>query len=410
LGGLGDALDVYNAWMTGATLEYFGTNYLKQFYQVCKDFGAEGFVILASPGEYSCHHVPGFTLEHRPPPSYARLSGIRYHLAFNVWMVKIVLRMLRFRPDVFIVTAGIAYCLPLSILKLFGVRIIPAIHDSLWRRFSKLKLSSRIIRRSQAWFFRCCASEFLVAAESTAAQVRSLIPKKNIRIEIFLPNYSKEQFSSIREPNFDLRPFREVNKGVYDILKVAENLEPGKFHFDICGVGSESNSLQRAIDARGLAEAVSYHGFLNRKDLCKLWDHAHIVIVPTTIDFEEGFNMVCSEAILAGRPVVTSDVCPALAYINNAAIEVRPNDVDGYRKAVIALASDRALYHEKQAACRPLQAQFYEEKNSYGAKLTTILEGLSLRNDRKPDLGLNSELPVMSQIPSVHPQAPLEKT
>jgi hypothetical protein len=57
-----------------------------------------------------------------------------------------------------------------------------------------------------------------------------------------------------------------------------------------------------------------------------------------------------------------------------------------------------------------LQAQFYEEKNSYGAKLTTILEGLSLRNDRKPDLGLNSELPVMSQIPSVHPQAPLEKT
>jgi glycogen(starch) synthase len=393
LGGLGDALDVYNAWTTGATLEYFGTNYLKQFFQVCKDFKAEGFVILASPGEYSCHNVPGFTLEHRPPPSHAGLSGIRYHLAFNVWMFKIVLRMLRFRPDVFVVTAGIAYCLPLSILKLFGVRIIPAIHDSLWRRFSKLKLSSRIIRRSQAWFFRCCASEFLVAAESTAAQVRSLIPKKNIRIEIFLPNYSKEQFSSIREPNYDLRPFRvlfmgriEINKGVYDLLEVAGNLEADKFHFDMCGVGSESNSLQRAIDARDLAGAVTYHGFLNRKDLGKLWDDAHIVIVPTTTDFEEGFNMVCSEAILAGRPVVTSEVCPALAYIRNAALEVRPNDIDGYRKAVIALASDSALYHEKQAACTPLQGQFYEEKNSYGAKLTAILQGLSLgKNDRKPE-------------------------
>jgi glycogen synthase len=379
LGGPGDALEVYNSWVKGTTLEYFGTNYLKHFYQVCADRGAEGYVILASPGKYSCHFVPGFTLEQIPPPS--NLKGYLYHIAFIFWMMRIILRMARYQPDVFIVTAGVSYCLPLSILKLFGVRIIPALHDSLWKRFVNLKLSSRVIRRAQALFFSCCVSEFLAAADSTAAQVRSLIPRKHVQIEVFLPTYLRQQFACVREANFDVRPFKilfmgriETNKGVYDLIEVAANLDPQEFHFDICGVGSESASLKSAIDRRGLAGSVFFHGFLGRRDLYQLLSAAHVVIVPTTTDFEEGFNMVCAEAILAGRPVVTSAVCPALIYIKDAAIEVRPNDVEGYRKAVLSLANNRTLYLEKQAACEPLQAQFYDEKNSYGAKLKIVLE------------------------------------
>jgi glycogen synthase len=379
LAGLGDALQVYNAWAMDSTLEYFGTNYLRQFYQICRECEAEGYVIMASPGNYSCHNVPGFTLENRPHPSNE--GGIRYHISSIIWTITVTLRMMRYRPDVIIITIGIGHCLPLSILKLLGVRFIPALHDSLWNRFLTPKLSSRILRRSQALFFSCCTSEFLVAAESTAAQVRSLIPRKNIRIEVFLPNYSRPQFATIREPNFDVRPFKvlfmgrtEKNKGVYDLVEVAANVDPREFHFDICGVGRESASLERTIQSRNLAGIVSYHGFLQRAALYKLWDEAHIVIAPTTTDFAEGFNMVCAEAILAGRPVVTSAVCPALTYIKQAVIEVRPNDVEGYRRAILALATDRGLYHEKQAACAPLQVQFYDQKNSYGAKLKILLE------------------------------------
>jgi len=382
LAGLGDALQVYNAWTMGATLEYFGTNYLRHFYQVCREFEAEGYVIMASPGNYSCNSVPGFTFENRPHPSNE--GGIRYHISSIIWIISITLRMLRYRPDVIIITVGIGHCLPLSILKLFGVRFIPALHDSLWNRFVTLKRHSRIQRRLQALFFSCCVNEFLVAAESTAAQVRSLIPRKNIQIEVFLPNYSRNQFANIREPSFDVRPFKvlfmgrtETNKGVYDLLEVAANVDPHNFHFDICGVGQESASLERAINSRDLKPVVSYHGFLDRANLYRLWDEAHVVIAPTTTDFAEGFNMVCAEAILAGRPVVTSAVCPALSYIKEAAIEVRPNDVEGYRKAILALANDRALYDEKQAACGPLQAQFYDENNSYATKLKILLEKIA---------------------------------
>jgi len=208
-----------------------------------------------------------------------------------------------------------------------------------------------------------------------------LIPTKKIRIEVFLPNYSRQQFINIQRPDFERRPFKvlfmgrtEINKGVYDVLEIASKLESHEFHFDLCGTGSQSDKLKRSIYSRGLSKVVTYHGFIDRKRLYKLWDDSHIVIVPTTTDFEEGFNMVCSEAILAGRPVVTSAVCPALHYIRDAAIEVQPDDVDGYCDAVVKLSRDRSIYEQKQSACVPLQAQFYDENNSYGAKLKIVLD------------------------------------
>jgi hypothetical protein len=123
LAGLGEALQVYNAWATDTTLEYFGANYLRQFYYVCREYRTDGYVVMTSPDSYSCHRVPGFTLESRPHP--ANEGGIRYHISSLIWIVNITLTLLRYRPDVIIITIGIGHCLPLSILKLFGVRLIP---------------------------------------------------------------------------------------------------------------------------------------------------------------------------------------------------------------------------------------------------------------------------------------------
>jgi glycogen(starch) synthase len=379
LSGPVNALDVYNAWAKRAQLEYFGTSYLTQFYQACADNGAEGYVITTLPGSYNSQQAGSFLIENRPTPS--GLSGLSYHLGFCIWILKILPGMIRFRPDVLIITAGHNYWIFLSILKLFGVVIIPAIHDSLWKRFLPLKTSWRILRRLEALFFLCCVNETIVAAESTAEQVRALVPKKNIQIEVFLPTYPPQQFASIRSIDFNTRPFRilfmgriETNKGVYDLVEIASLLDPQVFHFDVCGDGSELPSLRRTIEERGLNATLSCHGFLDRKELYALLDQVHVVIVPTTTDFEEGFNMVCAEAILYGRPVITSAVCPALAYIRDAAIEVPPNDVEKYREAVIRLATNPNLFEAKRDACKALQMQFYDPNNSWGAKLQVVLK------------------------------------
>ncbi len=83
--------------------------------------------------------------------------------------------------------------------------------------------------------------------------------------------------------------------------------------------------------------------------------------------------MVCAEAILAGRPVITSAVCPALAYVKEAAVEVQPDNVDQYHDAILRLSDDAEFYDMKQQACRPLQAQFYNRDNSWAEKLKAVL-------------------------------------
>jgi glycogen synthase len=380
LSGPVDGVEVYKAWSKDATLEYFGTSYLRQFFQACENYSAEGYVVTTLQGSYSRQCLGNFIIENRPTPT--ELSGLRYHIAYIIWTIKILPCMVRFRPDILVLTVGRSYWFFLSVLKLLGVVIIPAQHDSLWKRFSPLKkLSWRVLGYLDALFFRTCVNEVMVAAESTADQVRTLVAGKKVQIEVFLPTYRRKQFSSVLPSDFSIRPFQVMfmgrivsNKGIYDLVEVASSLDPKEFHFHVCGEGPELSALRKKVEEEGLKAIVSCHGFLDRKKLYNIFDQAHAVIVPTTTDFEEGFNMVCAEAVLSGRPVITSAVCPALAYIKDAAIEVQPNDVKGYRDALVQLATYRKLYEEKRDACYTLQEQFYDERNSWGAKLDILLK------------------------------------
>ena len=80
-----------------------------------------------------------------------------------------------------------------------------------------------------------------------------------------------------------------------------------------------------------------------------------------------------TEAILANRPVITSPVCPALADIREAAIEVQPDDIDQYCEAILKLSDDPIFYESKRLACVALQEAFYNPKNSWGSKFEEVV-------------------------------------
>ena len=90
------------------------------------------------------------------------------------------------------------------------------------------------------------------------------------------------------------------------------------------------------------------------------------MIVPTTSGFREGFAMTAVEGILAGRPLVTNSVVPALDDLRPAAVSALPDDVESHADAVLALADDRDLYRRLQAAAPALAAPFYDA--SYGLR------------------------------------------
>jgi hypothetical protein len=92
---------------------------------------------------------------------------------------------------------------------------------------------------------------------------------------------------------------------------------------------------------------------------------SHAVVVPTRKDFDAGFEMTCSEAILSGRPLITSAVCPALHYLKEASIEVEPENVSQYCQAIRRLSEDDALYRAKCQQCGPLRLQFLDSSKSW---------------------------------------------
>jgi glycosyltransferase involved in cell wall biosynthesis len=83
--------------------------------------------------------------------------------------------------------------------------------------------------------------------------------------------------------------------------------------------------------------------------------------------------MTCAESILAGRPLVTSAVCPALDYLREASVEAKPDDPRSYQEAIVNLRDNKQLYETKQRASAGLQQQFYDRTNSwYAAMLRAI--------------------------------------
>jgi len=382
LSGPSEAVNVYLEWSESRKQNYFGTNYMKQFFEVCKEINADAYVITTVAGKYSIWRADNLIIENRPLPS--GLRGILYHLAMVAWFARLAPKLIRFKPDVLIATANQNYWFLLSYLRWLGIPIVPSFHCVLWPQFAPLRRSWRALLSLNRFFVLKHVKAALVASRDIARQLHNIIGQTDIDIAEHLPTYSRLQFEAIASPaNIARPPFRvfyagriEANKGIYDIVEIARRLEkdrPGQFRFDICGDGGELNALRELVKRFGLHGVVHCHGYLESPRLSDVLSKSHAVIVPTTTRFEEGFNMVCAEAILAGRPVITSAVCPALGYIREAAVEVEPDNINQYYAAILRLYDDPQLYEQKQSACATLQDQFYDAKNSWAEKLKMLL-------------------------------------
>ena len=168
----------------------------------------------------------------------------------------------------------------------------------------------------------------------------------------------------------------ETNKGVYDLLQIALRLEAdrkGAFHFDICGDGGQLVALRKRISELKLEKVVSSHGYCRPDKLARVLGGSHAWIVPTRSECEAGYEMVCAEAILANRPLITSAVCPALEDMRDATVEVQPHNIDQYCQAIFKLCDDPRYYSYKQGACAALQEPFYNLEKSWASKMKEVL-------------------------------------
>ena len=379
--GPGDIIGTFGHWKAGRDdPSQVAITYSGQFYSLCRELGARGYVVSYCPRAQ--RRVDGdFILEHRPV-KWGKGPGPLYHLGQLWYGLRLTMSAARFGADVAIISGG-AHWFSLALMPLLGVKVVPTLHCVLWRKGPPpSNLSGRITFGLNGWFFRRAARAILSLSSDITDQLGLLLRGTSRPIIPFLPSYRAESFRGIGAPAA-APPFRvffagriERNKGVFDLLDIAKRFAAEgrtEIEFDLCGDGSALDELRAAVNASGVGERFRCHGHVTKPIMRTMYDAAHVVIAPTTSAFIEGFNKVVAEGVLAGKPVITSSVCPALEYVRDAVMEVPVNDVRGYGEAILALADHPEIYAARRAGCAAAQPQFYDPDRSWGAAVKKML-------------------------------------
>jgi glycosyltransferase involved in cell wall biosynthesis len=379
-----DAVSVFKRWQSESRAsDYFGTIYLEQFFDVCRDLDAELYVVTTLPRRNEVFHQDWCTVQNHPTPDDS--SGIAYHIKSIWWFLSLVPPLVRFKPDIVVLTAMQNYWFVACILRLFGIRLVSSLHCTLWPRFSGRRRSVGVLLWLNNVYYRWAADGFIAVSTDIKEQLISEYDVHPAKVSVFLPTYDRQSFESYAPKPHGEHPFTvlycgriEENKGVFDLLAVCSRLKEEDrldFRLHFCGEGSQLDLLRRRIQEEHLDASVFAHGQCGVEELSRIIRESHIFVVPTRSSFEEGFNKVCAESVLSLRPLITSKVCPALQNVRGSAIEVRPDNLDDYHDAIVSLARDPGLYNEKAEHCRSDREQFFDQSQSYGARIKKLLTG-----------------------------------
>jgi len=378
-----DVIKAYNYWSKNQDdPSQISVTYSSQFYELCKNIDAYGYVIAQS-SKQEIFRDERFIIERRLTSSN-NASGILYHF-WQIWFgLRLLVSAIRFRANTIVVDNGITHWFFLSIFAWIGIKVIPSLQCTLWCKYAPQSLGEKLTLRLSRNLFAFDCKAILAVSHDIGEQVNQLTLGQHQPVFEFFPTFSRADFADIPTANIEQSPFRvlyvgrvEQSKGVFDLLEIAKRFASENrrdITFDICGDGSLLEPLHLAAKQAEVDDFFICHGYCNKMQMKELFSSSHVVIVPTRKDFVEGFNRVVSESILSGRPVITSAVCPALYYVKDAAIEVAPNDVKAYGDAVLDLYRNHQLYEEKIKACITVQEQFYDTGKSWGNTLKSILE------------------------------------
>jgi glycogen synthase len=377
--GPGDVVGTYRWWLQGKEDPSVpDITYSSQFLDACRSLGAAGWLVSSHPrGELVDDGT--FRVENRPI-WWDGQSGVRFHLGRLVRALDLLGSAIRFRANVLIAGHGVHW-FSLLLFPLFGVRVIPTLHNALWLEMGgPARLEGVLIRMARPLF----ASRSLAILSHPGIcerQVWELTRTRPRPVYRFIPVYRSDALGGLPERGEARPPFRvlfagriEPEKGVFDLLDVARQLaQEGRadIEFDLCGTGSALDGLRQAATDAGVTSRFRCHGRLVGEPFRSLLGRSHAVVVPTRIS--EGFNAVVAEAILAGRPVITSRLCPAVELVRDACAEVAPCEVGEYLEAIVRMAGDPEYYEARRRACARLRQQFLDVDRGWGAALVRLI-------------------------------------
>ncbi|MFL6727722.1 MAG: glycosyltransferase family 4 protein [Sphingomicrobium sp.] len=355
-----DFINAHRAWAAG-------TDYDREvsitFSSQVEDFIAE----MDAPALMVSGHPNGERLtdgptEIRHMPKAPR-TGWRWHVEDYRHARGLIRLATDFGADIAVVDSGTMPFPSLISMQRRGIKVIPVFHNTLYRPTGP-SLAQRLER---PW-----ARKFL--SSTTPVHVSPACKRQVGHGLEIRAQFRREQFEKVAPAQF-ARPFNVLFvgriltiKGVFDIVEAAR-LCGDAVTWTICGTGSDLEGLKQA--SRGLP--IDIRGWTSVDELNELRSRCQAVIVPTRTDFEEGMAMTAVEAILAGRPLITNAVVPALEVLRPACVEAEPENPRSIADAVLGLSRGESRWQSLVDACPALQAPFYDPRHGLTAALTKIL-------------------------------------
>ena len=207
-----------------------------------------------------------------------------------------------------------------SLKQSFNLPMVATIHATEAGRNSGIHDDIQRYINDTEWLLTYEATEVIVNSNYMKGHVQGLFGLPFDKISVIPNGINLNNFTGIDRDYDFRRRFAMDNekiilyvgrlvyeKGVQHLIsampKILENYHDSKLV--IAGKGGMIDELKSQVDSMGLSNKVYFTGYLNQKEVQKMYKCADVAVFPSTY---EPFGIVALEAMLAGIPTVVSDI------------------------------------------------------------------------------------------------------
>ncbi len=202
----------------------------------------------------------------------------------------------------------------------YGIPLVSTIHATEAGRNSGINGETQKYINDTEWMLTYESSEVIVNSNYMKNELQRLFALPYEKINVVPNGVNINLFNDITRDYDFRRQYAMDNekiilfmgrlvyeKGVQHLIaampKILENYHDAKLV--ICGKGGMIDELRAEANALGLGEKVYFAGYMNSKNVQKMYKCADISVFPSTY---EPFGIVALEAMLSGTPIVVSDI------------------------------------------------------------------------------------------------------
>ena len=241
----------------------------------------------------------------------------------------------------------------------YNIPIVSTIHATEAGRTSGIHNDQQRYLNDTEWMLTYESSEVIVNSNYMKGELQRLFGLPYEKINVVPNGVNLNLFNGIeRDYNFRRKYAMDnekiilfmgrlvYEKGIQHLIAAMPKILNGyrDSKLVVCGKGAMIDELKAQANAMGIGNKVYFAGYMNGKDVQKMYKAADIAVFPSTY---EPFGIVALEAMLSENPVVVSDIGGL-----NEIVEHRENGMKSYAGNANSIADSilELLYDHKLCA------------------------------------------------------------